>query len=257
MNSSESVIHVAGPGNQGSSPSYSIVDHPALNGNPDAIAVSTNYWNPNAVYNDFNYGFWYDGANWNLYTESAAAVPNGAAFFVVANPSNAVYTKHVATVGNISNNWTIIDHPLLNNNPDGIVVVTHNWGPDGGSNNVVSDKTVGVWYTGSNWALYNEDLSAMPVDIAYDLMIYDATLGTNTAQFQVGMAPNPAKGHTVISSEQPMEQIQVYDITGRQVLSASAEGVQFRLDTSTLSSGTYLVHIIGDLGTASQKLIIR
>jgi hypothetical protein len=38
---------------------------------------------------------------------------------------------HEATASNITNNYTVIDHPSVNGNPSAIVLVTQNWNPPG------------------------------------------------------------------------------------------------------------------------------
>ena len=43
--------------------------------------------------------------------------------------SLGVQFVHVATAANITSNWTTIDHPLTNGNPNAIILVTPNWNP--------------------------------------------------------------------------------------------------------------------------------
>ena len=40
---------------------------------------------------------------------------------------------HTATATNTGFNYTLIDHPLTNNNPNAIVLVTQNYNPGGGA----------------------------------------------------------------------------------------------------------------------------
>ena len=49
---------------------------------------------------------------------------------VWAQPPTAVFL-HRATVANTQFHMTFIDHPLANNNPSAIVLVTPNWNPPG------------------------------------------------------------------------------------------------------------------------------
>ena len=79
--------------------------------------------------------------------------------------------KHQANTANITSNYTVIEHPSLDNNPNAKFVFTHNWGQTGDSSNVVLDKTLSLWYTGSHWSIYTEDLSAMPENISFDIVI--------------------------------------------------------------------------------------
>jgi len=167
----ELITHLATAANQGSLDSYTVLDHPLLNGNADANIVLSNYWNPNSVYNSNNYSVWYDGANWIIFSENLLAIPLNAAFNVLIQGDTVESFKHQATAANISSNYTVIDHPSLNNNLDAKFVFTHNWGSSGESSNVVLDKTLSVWYTGTNWAIYTEDQTNMPQNILFDIVV--------------------------------------------------------------------------------------
>ncbi|MBU2937918.1 cadherin repeat domain-containing protein [Lacinutrix sp. C3R15] len=169
----ELITHIATEANQGTNSSYTIIDHPLANGNPNQKLIVTTTWDPNSVYNPKNYGVWYDGTNWNIYTEGASDIPNNAAFNVLIKGDAAEEFSHQATAANISGNYTIIDHASLNNNPDAKFVFTHNWGAEGDSRNVVLDKTLSLWYTGTNWSIYTEDLSVIPEDISFDIVVTD------------------------------------------------------------------------------------
>ena len=77
--------------------------------------------------------------------------------------------QHTATAGTVSGNLTRIDHPLLNGNSNAMVFVTHVYGP--GSNVYV--PAVGVYYDPgpSRWTIYREDLGAMPVSAAFNVLV--------------------------------------------------------------------------------------
>jgi hypothetical protein len=42
-----------------------------------------------------------------------------------------------------------------------MLLITANWNP-GGSGGVYNDHPVGVYYTGSQWAIFNQDLKPIP-----------------------------------------------------------------------------------------------
>ena len=169
----ELITHIANVANQGSSDSYSVIDHPQLNGNPNAIVVISTIYNPNNVYNNNNYSVWYSDTSqrWIIFNESLGAIPLNSAFNVLIQGDTVESFKHQATTANITGNYTVIEHPSLDNNPNAKFVFTHNWGQTGDSSNVVLDKTLSLWYTGSYWSIYTEDLSAMPENILFDIVI--------------------------------------------------------------------------------------
>ena len=71
----------------------------------------------------------------------------GAAFNVRIPSTDTAALVHTATVANIVNNYTLIDDPLTNNNPNAIVLVTQNWNP-GGVGGIYNDHIIGVFYSG-------------------------------------------------------------------------------------------------------------
>jgi len=93
--------------------------------------------------------------------DGALKITNGPAFV------------HVAAVGNIFGNYTIIDSPYSNNDPFAMILVTPNWG--GSGSNVYLNHPIGVYYTGSKWAIFNQDSAAMPVNAAFNVLIIKRT----------------------------------------------------------------------------------
>ena len=85
--------------------------------------------------------------------------------------STAVFVQ-LSAAGNITGDSTYINNPLCNGDPNAILIITHNYDP-GGTVNTVYNKTVGVWYNTSllQWAIYNEDLTAMSANIAFNVLI--------------------------------------------------------------------------------------
>jgi len=169
----ELITHVATAANQGSLASYTVLDHPLLNGNPNANIVLSNNWSPNQVYNTKNYGVWYDESpqRWIIFDEAIGTIPTNAAFNVLIQGDTVTSFKHQATAANIDLNYTIIDHPSLNNNPNATFVFSHNWGLQGDITNVVLDKKLSLWYTGTNWSIYTEDQTNLPENISFDIVV--------------------------------------------------------------------------------------
>ena len=85
---------------------------------------------------------------------------------MVLNQSSSVFVQ-VATPDNSVDDYTIINNPLTNGNPKAIVMVTQNWNP-GNSNGTYNNHPVGVWYDGSRWAIFNEDLAIMTPQVSFN-----------------------------------------------------------------------------------------
>ena len=102
---------------------------------------------------------------------SALTIGSGAIHVSGANTnsSTAAFTQ-VTTAGNIAGNYSIINNPLCNGDPNAILLVTHNDNPGGVFYGEWS-HAVGVFYSGSAWWIYNEDNTTMPAGLAFNVLI--------------------------------------------------------------------------------------
>jgi hypothetical protein len=169
-------VHTATAAN--TSGNYTYIDHPLTNNNPNAIVLVTQNWNPgggSGKYNKQPIGVWYSSSaqKWSIFNQdNTSSMPIGADFNVLIPAAGAVAFVHTATAANITGNWTTIDHPLTNNNPNAIVLVTQNWNP-GGAGGTYNNHPIGVWYRGSvgKWAIFNQDKTSMPVGADFNVLI--------------------------------------------------------------------------------------
>jgi hypothetical protein len=86
---------------------------------------------------------------------------------------------HVSTTENVVGNWTYVDHPLLNGDPNAILIVTQNVNAGGGTGGTINEHLSGVWYDTleGKWAIYNEDGASMPVGADFNVLIPDPATG--------------------------------------------------------------------------------
>lgn len=263
--SDEIFVHIATAANQGNGPNVTIIDNPLLNDNFGRLVFVTNYYNPNQVNHDINYGLYYDDIRnrRGIYTEVAQPIPEGAAFFVLVSgvETNVVTWRHQATEASTTQNWTEVDHPLLNGNPDAIFIAQHYFGVLPNSN-INHDHIIGVWYspTTEKWNVYNEDQADMPEDIVFDLIIYDPSLGVeeNTVG-NVTIYPNPAADILTLSHTNNVElkNVIIYDLLGKEVLRQEFDtnSSEQTINIASLTAGTYFVKIFSDAGSVIKKLI--
>ena len=165
-----SFVHTANSSNIISN--WTVIDFALLNGAPTAIFLVTQNWNPpggGGIYNNSPIGVWYNGSQWSVFNQDLAPMPEGAGFNIFY--PLAGYSLHTATASNIISNWTVIDNPSLNGNPNAIFFITQNWNPPGGGG-IYNNSPIGVWYDGSNWAIFNEDLAGMPQGAAFNIFIH-------------------------------------------------------------------------------------
>lgn len=85
--------------------------------------------------------------------------------FVKVSGSNKTAFKHTTAASNIFGNTTILNY--ANPSADDILIITHNYSPT----NTYLNKATGVFFNGTDWAIYNEDLSAMPVSIVFNVLV--------------------------------------------------------------------------------------
>jgi len=252
------ITHIATVGNQGAIDSYTVLNSPLLNGNPNAHAVLTTYYNPNNQYNDTVYGFWYDDTldRWIIYSEDGSTIPLGSAFFVAVNGADVQTMRHVAIPSNIFGNYTIIDHPVLNGDPNAVFVFGHNWGISGDPSNVIMDHNMGVWYDGANWSIYTEDFSAVPENATFDLLIYDETLGVTENNIEgLSYGPNPVKDILDIRANNPITSVTIYNILGQKLTKVSGDGNAIGINLSGYASGSYFATVIAGDASETIKLI--
>lgn len=67
-----------------------------------------------------------------------------------------------------------------------------------------------------------------------------------------GMHPNPTNNHLTITTEEEIQMVQLFDMSGRNVLSGTSADLDFNL-----TAGVYIVKVTTDKGEAVQKLIVN
>ena len=154
------------------------IDHPLLNDNPNALFFVTPTWTANGAdtfaYNDHPIGVYYSTSlkQWAIFNQDTESLSESAAFNVLIPPPGANVFVHTTTSANITSNSTYIDHPLLNNNPNAVVLVTPNWNP-GGIGDQYHNHHVGIWYDDGpkQWAIFNEDQLTMAEGISFNVLV--------------------------------------------------------------------------------------
>lgn len=84
---------------------------------------------------------------------------------------------HQATSDNSSGDFTLIDHPLSNNNPGALLFVTANQRPDG-VYTPIDSHLIGVWYDSwaGKWGIFNEDQAPMVIATHYAGPAFNVTV---------------------------------------------------------------------------------
>lgn len=92
---------------------------------------------------------------------------------------------HKATLANVTGNTTLMNNPLINGNPNAVLIVTQSWNPGGASSGVYNPTDVGVLYDAARgrWRIFNEDSTAMPLGAAFNVFVAagDAAAGVHAS----------------------------------------------------------------------------
>jgi len=259
------ITHVSNAGNQGSfGPATTVIDNPLMNGlDPGPFAIMSHYYNPNNTYNDQNFGFYYDTAldKRGIYDENAGpAIPDGAAFKILIRGEGVDRFTHTATTGNISGHTSLIDHPLLNDNPNATFVFSHYWGVAGVDSQQDLDAVVSVYYASGFWRFYCEDQSTpMPANIVFDIIVapQDVLSVEDNEALSYQVYPNPATnminvevGNTAIVTAT------LYNILGQEVANFKGNETHLQqLDISGQASGNYILKVTTKSASQSFKII--
>jgi hypothetical protein len=91
-------VHAATDANVTSN--WTEIDHPKTNGNPYAIVLVTQNWNPGGgggTYNDHAIGVWYNGRTerWAVFNQDRESMPVGADFNVIVIPRHKLFLPAV------------------------------------------------------------------------------------------------------------------------------------------------------------------
>lgn len=78
-----------------------------------------------------------------------------------------ITTNTAASGGNTTGNTVQIPNTTLANDADDILIVTHSYTPT----NTYLNKAFGVFWTGTNWRIYLEDVSTMPNNITFNMLV--------------------------------------------------------------------------------------
>jgi hypothetical protein len=173
---------------------WTTIDSSFTNGNAGAILIVTPYFNPNSVYDDHPIGVWYASGRWTIFHQDQVSMIPGAAFNVLVYSSTSPGTfTWVATSSSIQNNWTSISTSLISSGSAAQLLVTPVYNP----HDIYDDHPIGVWWTGSNWTVFNQDKTAMPVNAAFNVVSF--TGGSGGAFVQTATSGNSFGDYTVIS----------------------------------------------------------
>ena len=86
---------------------------------------------------------------------------------------------HRATEANSRGDYTYLDHPRVNGDPDAVVLAAPVPGRGGRADSSAYGHNAGVWYEPERerWAIFNQDLAAVPAGSAFEVDVPPADQG--------------------------------------------------------------------------------
>jgi hypothetical protein len=95
---------------------------------------------------------------------SGIAVEIYGAIKVSAGANKPIFT-HITAAANIISNYSLITYPGAASNDFVMVIPNYTAGP------VYNNHPIGVFFTAGKWAIFNQDLAAMPVGVAFNVLV--------------------------------------------------------------------------------------
>jgi len=152
---------------------YTYISDPSINGHPNAIVLVSHKKDLGSAPYEHHIGVWYAAAadKWAIFNQDRTAVQAGATFRVEVPQASASFVHH-ANLLNTAGNYTYLDDPLTNGEPDAVLSVTQNWNPGGGGG-VYNNHPIGTVYDAKleKWAIYNRDGKSMPKGAAFNIAV--------------------------------------------------------------------------------------
>ena len=142
------------------------LNNSGLNNNTNKILMVTQHWI--GTYNPHPVGVLYSAPNWRIANFDLMSILVDASFNVYFQDKSKSAWEHIANTKNTVAHYTLLDNPLLEGIPCAQIQVTQS-----ASQGVFNNSPIGVVYIpgSSQWAIYNQNLSAMPVNAAFHVMI--------------------------------------------------------------------------------------
>jgi hypothetical protein len=137
----------------------------------------------------------------NVITRALGALSLLCACGLSQSPASAqtAYLQ-TATSANRVGNWTALQ--MRDSNPNNIYFVTSNWNPPG-SGGVYNNHPTGVWFNGSDWAIFNQDGATVPLGASFNVFGAPANTSPYTnanCYVHTATASNSAGDYTVLDN---------------------------------------------------------
>lgn len=268
-----SFVHTVSPENRNAH--TTIIDHPLLNDQPDAVAFLTPLGEAETLETLHPLGFFYHNGlqRWGIFNQNAANMVDGMAFNVVIFWENEDVFTHTATEINILGNASRLDHNNTNRNANALILTTPVWRADG-SGWVQYDHYSGVQFNPEGWwEVANLDsLTVMPEGAAFNVIVSNLPVGIKGTVPVIPVKnalaqnyPNPFNPQTKITFTLVAEgnvRLEVFNIVGQRVATllnewrSSGEHAVDWYPGENIPGGIYFYRLIAQSFTDTGRMIL-
>lgn len=151
---------------------YSIISHPSLNDSANAIPVITHRYNMGFDYISYvnkKLGAWFiqGTGKWTVYNQDKTSFTQKSVYNVLSPGTDMNSFIHKSDNANVMGDYTTLDHPSINNNPNAIFLVNDLYK---GTYNL---KVTGIYYNANlqRWRIFNMDGSNMAVNQYFNIVV--------------------------------------------------------------------------------------
>jgi len=147
----------------------------------EAVIATPNYTAGSHIYDASPIGVFYNTSRrqWAIFNEDHSAMQAGMAFNVVgaytAQGSCFQAEPFTAASANTSADYMTLGGQPLGKIQSEQVFATQDWGYNG--NTTYINSPLGVFWTGSQWAVFRQDRQALPVGVTFNVFFFPATSG--------------------------------------------------------------------------------
>ena len=245
-------------GGSGSDQTYSFIQLEngnyviGMNSNSTDGDFTSNYGNsdiwlfefePGNIINKFHFGGSHSEAPMAMHQTNAGDI-------IVANRS-------ASNDGDVSNNHGVSDFWIFKMSLDGNIIWDNSYG--GSSIDDVWDMTVfsdGIALVGNTTSNDGDVSGNNGMEDMWVVKLNGEDMNLNeTDSYSISIYPNPTTDKINIQTQQKIERLELYDLSGKKILTKKDD--LYKLDLATITSGTYILKLITDEEIALSKKIIK
>ena len=75
------------------------------------------------------------------------------------------------------------------------------------------------------------------------------------AEFAYSMYPNPANDYLTVANTADVSQVDIYDVTGKMVMTVNVASENITLNVSDLNTGMYIINVTNEKGVQTSKFV--